>query len=45
MFLAQLAEFLITHHHAAWVPGLFTSNHAEQLRQAWAARHGFVFQP
>lgn len=43
MFLAQLAAWLVTHHHAAWVPGLFSGRFT--WLALWAARHGFRFTP
>jgi hypothetical protein len=48
MFLAQLAAFLLTHHHAGWVH-LLTSGPLSPGKYAriltWAARHGFIYQP
>jgi hypothetical protein len=45
MYLAQVAAFLISHHHAMWVPGLFASAERAAWLAAWARHHGFVFQP
>lgn len=45
MFIAQLALFLTAHHHAHWVPVLFTGGHPSFAHiYLWAQRHGFVFQ-
>jgi hypothetical protein len=45
MFAAQLAAFLIHHHHAMWAAQLTTDSLARFARAlAWALRHGFVYQ-
>lgn len=48
MFLAQLAAFLLAHHHAHWVQ-LLTSGPLSPHKYArilgWAVRHGFTYQP
>jgi hypothetical protein len=45
MFIAQLAAFLVAHHHQHWIPGLFTSTARFVWLSQWAARHGFTYQP
>ena len=47
MFAAQLAAFLIIHHHIRWALLLFNGplSPAEYARiLAWAVRHGFTYQ-
>lgn len=43
MFTAQLAAFLASHHHAAWLAGLFSSTQRFEWLLTWATRHGFLF--
>lgn len=45
MFTAQLALFLINHHHAHWA-AILTSCPPHRFAHifAWAVRHGFRFQ-
>lgn len=45
MYGAQLASFLISHHHINWATEMFTNNAVFLKAQAWAIRHGFVYQP
>lgn len=48
MFLAQLAAFLMLHHHAHWVSLLtngLVSDHRFLHIITWAAKHGFAYQP
>ena len=45
MFIAQLAAFLLSHHHAHWAHILTTCPHW-RFRHilTWATRHGFRYQ-
>lgn len=45
MFLAQLMNFLVTHHHAMWVPQFFEGLRSFSFIYAWALHHGFVYHP
>jgi hypothetical protein len=47
MFLAQLAAFLMEHHHIHWISLLINGplNDRTYLRIiTWAAKHGFMYQ-
>jgi len=46
MFVAQLASWLVAHHHQHWADIITTcSPHKFAQIYAWAKAHGFVFQP
>ena len=46
MFMAQLAQFLLHHHHAGWAHHLLTmSPHRFAHVLHWARRHGFRYTP
>lgn len=46
MFVAQLAHFLMAHHHAHWAQILTTCSAQTFDRiEHWAIAHGFKYQP
>lgn len=44
MFTAQLAAFLVSHHHMIGVIRHTFPGHTFDVAYAWATAHGFVFQ-
>jgi hypothetical protein len=45
MLTAQLAAFLVAHHHAIWATKISGSSHMWSIAYQWAVRKGFVYQP